>query len=263
MFKVLIIDDEKPVRQAITAMGHWEEFGITQLYEAMEGAGGLAVLREKQPEIVMVDMKMPQMDGVQFLETACREYPRVKYIVISGYDDYEYTRRAIKAKVLDYLLKPVIEAELNEVLRQAVSELNKQWDVQAEPVPQVVNHPLLQPLPLAKENQRYLYEIKNYIDQHYYREISLKVFAERYYLSKEYLSKLFKDEFGYNIYEYLLRIRMAKARELLMDPEVKIVTIAGKLGYHDHNYFSKAFKTYYGMTPTDFREKSLKAPACD
>jgi two-component system response regulator YesN len=106
----------------------------------------------------------------------------------------------------------------------------------------------------SREKQ-YLYEIKNYIEQYYYREIKLKFFADRYFLSKEYLSKLFKEEFGYNIYEYLLRIRMEQARKLLADPEVKVVSVAGHLGYHDQYYFSKAFKTYYGITPTEFREK--------
>jgi two-component system response regulator YesN len=108
MFKVLIIDDEKPVRQAITALGHWTELEIGQLYEAMEGERGLAILREYHPDIVLVDMKMPNLDGAGFLEIASHQFPRLKYIVISGYDDFEYTKRAIKAKVLDYLLKPVV-----------------------------------------------------------------------------------------------------------------------------------------------------------
>jgi two-component system response regulator YesN len=126
VYKALVIDDEKPARQAIITLGQWAAAGVTELYEAREGAAGLAVLRKKQPDIVIVDMKMPQMDGVKFLEIACREYPRVKYVVISGYDDYEYTRRAIRANVRDYLLKPVIEAELNEVINRVVDELNEE-----------------------------------------------------------------------------------------------------------------------------------------
>jgi two-component system response regulator YesN len=270
MYKALVIDDEKPARQAIIALGQWAAAGVTELHEAREGAGGLAVLRDKRPDIVMVDMKMPQMDGVEFLEIACREFPRAKYVVISGYDDYEYTRRAIRANVRDYLLKPVIEAELNEVIQRVVAELNQAkrsvWEsLNQENLfgPQVS---VLAENGREKQQSRYslcLYEIKKYIDQYYYREIKLKVFADRFFLSKEYLSKLFKEEFGYNIYEYLLRIRMEQARKLLADLEVKVISVAGRLGYHDQNYFSKAFKTYYGITPTEFREGLTRAASRD
>lgn len=270
MYQVLIIDDEKPVRQAIMAHGHWEELGIDRIYEALEGESGLAILRESCPDIVMVDMKMPRMDGVRFLEIAAQEYPRIKYIVISGYDDFEYTRPAIRAKVLDYLLKPVIEAELNAVLRRAVGELNRER--QQETASDILNQVnrfasnervfwkgRLEKQPHRQSQQKkYLHAIRDYIDQNYFREITLQDFAGRYFLSKEYLSKLFREEFGYNIYAYVLRIRMAKARELLADPEMKVLTIAEHLGYQDHNYFSRAFKTYYGMTPTEYREEGLK-----
>jgi two-component system response regulator YesN len=101
--------------------------------------------------------------------------------------------------------------------------------------------------------KKHLYEIKEYIDKNYSREITLSVFADRYYLSKEYLSKLFKEEFGYNIYEYVLKVRMEQARELLSEPAVKVLTVAERLGYRDNNYFSRAFKTYYGISPTEYR----------
>lgn len=245
MYKVLVIDDEKPVRQAILAMGRWEAAGITQFYEALEGESGLALLREHRPQIVMVDMKMPRMDGSRFLEIACQEYPESKYIVISGYDDYEYTRQAIRVKVLDYLLKPVSAAELNGAITLAVQELQRQ--------PQQATRPIGKEEFRAEKNP--LYAIKNFIDQNYFHEIKLCQFAQQYYLNKEYLSKLFKDEFGYSIYEYVLKIRMEKAKELLAEPTARIGDISEHLGYHDHNYFSKAFKTYFGLTPSEYREK--------
>lgn len=255
MYKALIIDDEKPVRQGIIAFGRWEEYGITQLFEAMEGEAGLSLLRAEQPEIVLVDMKMPNMDGVRFLEIARQEFPKVKYIVISGYDDFEYTKQAIKAKVLDYLLKPVIESELNEVLALAVTELAGEKGQLGEADG---NDFARFKKSLIASEKRSLYEIKDYIDCHFNRDIRLSIFAERYFLSKEYLSKLFREEFGFTIYEYVLKVRMEKAKELLSDPEVKVLTISAYLGYQDNNYFSRAFKTYYGVTPTEYRESVLK-----
>jgi two-component system response regulator YesN len=255
--KVLIIDDEKPVRQVITTLGHWKVYGIGQIYEAVEGETGLTCLREYEPDIVLVDMKMPLMDGVKFLEIASREFPLTKYIVISGYDDFEYTKRAIQAKVLDYLLKPVIESELNEALAKAVGELDIASNRAGERDTREQLHANL--LPVAGEDMiHHLNEIKDYIDHNFCQEIKLSLFAERYYLSKEYLSKLFKEKFGFNIYEYVLKVRMEQARELLANPGLKVLAIAKYLGYKDNNYFSRAFKTYYGIAPTEYRENLLK-----
>ena len=252
MYKALIIDDEKPVRQGIVALGHWEEFGVSELLEAMEGEAGLEILRTQQPEIVLVDMKMPKMDGTRFLEIARQEFPQVKYIVISGYDDFEYAKQAIKAKVLDYLLKPVVESELNEVLALAATELagEKGREQYGRSFAEFKKS-------LMTSDKRSLTEIKDYIDRHFERDIKLSFFAERYYLSKEYLSKLFREEFGFTIYEYVLKVRMEKAKELLSDPEVKVLTVSAYVGYQDNNYFSRAFKTYYGVSPTEFREGIL------
>lgn len=257
IYKALIIDDEKPVRQAIAALGHWETLGIIQIFEAVEGETGIACLREYHPDIILMDMKMPNMDGAKFLEIASREFPLAKYIVISGYDDFEYTKRAIQAKVLDYLLKPVIESELNEALAKAVRELKAARERVDEQDSRESLHEDL--LPLAGEDMiRNLNEIKDYIDHNFCQEIKLSLFAERYYLSKEYLSKLFKEKFGFNIYEYVLKVRMEKARELLANPGIKVLTIAKYLGYKDNNYFSRAFKTYYGSAPTEYREHLLR-----
>lgn len=257
IYTVLIIDDEKPVRQAIIALGHWNVFDIGQIYEAAEGENGLQCMREHDPDIILVDMKMPNMDGAKFLEIASREFPLAKYIVISGYDDFEYTKRAIQVKVLDYLLKPVIESELNEALSKAVAELD---NVKKENAKQELPNPIQSNLlPLAGEDMiRNLNEIKDYIDQNFCQEIKLSLFAERYFLSKEYLSKLFKEKFGFNIYEYVLKVRMKKACELLANPGIKVLAIAKYLGYKDNNYFSRAFKTYYGIAPTEYRENILK-----
>jgi two-component system response regulator YesN len=104
-----------------------------------------------------------------------------------------------------------------------------------------------------KNDNLNIYEIKEYIDSNYCQEIRISLFTDKYFLSREYLMKLFKNEFGCGIYEYVLRVRMEKARELIADPTVKIHSIAQMLGYSDNNYFSKAFRNYFGISPSDYR----------
>lgn len=125
MYKVLIIDDEEPLREAISILGDWEGLQVGSVLEASDGRSGLELLGQHQIDIVMVDMKMPELDGVEFLKIAEREYPDLLTIVISGYDDFGYTRQAIKSKVIDYLLKPINRAELNQALRKAVNLLEE------------------------------------------------------------------------------------------------------------------------------------------
>jgi two-component system response regulator YesN len=96
-------------------------------------------------------------------------------------------------------------------------------------------------------------KIKEYIDQHYFEDISIAYFTEKYFVSKEHLLRLFKQKYGCGIYEYTLNVRMEMAKELLADPALKIQMIAEKVGYHDTNYFSKAFKKHFGVSPQEYR----------
>jgi two-component system response regulator YesN len=99
-------------------------------------------------------------------------------------------------------------------------------------------------------------DIKAYIDNRYYEDIKISMFADKYFLSREYIMKLFKQQFGCGIHEYVQRIRMDKAKELLDDPSLKIQDISERLGYKDKNYFSKAFRNYFSVSPTEYRAAS-------
>jgi two-component system, response regulator YesN len=243
MYKALIIDDERPVHVVITKLGKWREYDIEPPYSAYHGRDGIKALRELRPDIVFVDMQMPVMGGIEFLNQASMEFPKTKYIVVSGYDDFSYAQIAIKNGAIDYLLKPVVAADLDKALSKAVSLLNREHNISPEKAANEVNLP-------PKE---VINEIKDYIDKNYTTDIKISMFSDKYFFSKEYLSKSFKKEFGYGIYEYALKLRMERAKELLNDPTMQIKDIAERLGYSNNNYFSKAFKNYYNISPTEFR----------
>lgn len=123
MYKLLIIDDEEPVREAISLLGDWNGLGIAETYEAAGGIEALSLLERQSVDIALVDMKMPEMSGSELLQRLEDEYPNLLTIVISGYDDFEFTRQAIRSKVVDYLLKPINRRELNAALRKATDVL--------------------------------------------------------------------------------------------------------------------------------------------
>lgn len=130
MYKVIIIDDEEPVREAIKILGKWEELHIKEIIEALNGKEGIELVRQKKPDIVIVDMKMPEMDGMTFLKILEEEHPEIQSIVLSGYNSFEYTRQAIKSKVADYLLKPVNKDELNSALSKCINNISKKREEQ-------------------------------------------------------------------------------------------------------------------------------------
>ncbi|WP_435922884.1 response regulator transcription factor [Paenibacillus sp. DYY-L-2] len=542
MYRALIIDDEEPVREAIRILGDWEGLQIEDVLEANDGKAGLDMLREYRPDIVMVDMKMPEMNGAEFLRAVETEFPELLTIVVSGYNDFEYTRQAIHSKVVDYLLKPINRQDLNQALGKAVGLLEAKHRVRSESITKniaynmslpklkekiyfsiiersfkkrnngaflsligaedpnlrygvlvlrilnmeairdsrfhadtellyfavanvinemsndgltyfsfanpkqereiiavftsrggypkelmfraeqvlksIVNHlsslfgiiaaggfgPVgTEPLDLAdsyeaavgsvrqidllrltgkavigqpdKPTQKEIHsltgrmpflrtaleagnlnqaktvlgefsgkirssdgfslgdadrvireivvllndmalelgvpadrtpssggerelrsfgietdfamfdqfeqvlirileyyseqirqslsgsrpfnveDIKEYIDNHYFEDIKISMFTEKYFLSREYLMKLFKQQFGYGIHEYVQKVRMDKAQQLLDDSSLKIQEISEMLGYKDKNYFSKAFRNYYSVSPSEYRSR--------
>jgi len=538
LYKVLIIDDEEPLREAIKILGDWELHRITEVLEAENGKDGLEAVRLHRPDIVLVDMRMPELEGPEFLQFVEREYPELVAIVVSGYNDFNYMRQAIKSNTVDYLPKPVKREEINQALTAAIARLeekrkkieeniernmainmslpmlkqhtyfslieknynlqtvkanlayiqpdyantslqmalirllnpdkiagakfNREPDLLRFAVTNVLNEPgdedvvcysfahprnqsdilivlthksnpsqaarhevvpiikwrikkledllgivsvaavgpicqnpfalgesykaaeqilnainildrkelvFKEPVEQAKiklhsltakahrlrhafehdgrgirhsivkeymrtveqsgyyglgnayrnqeELNMLLYdialelgvspealarakgsidadlefkdaaeversllllvdrygelisnallwnkafnvnEIKAYIDQYYYKEIKISLFTEKYFLSREYLMKLFKEEFGYGIYEYVQKVRMEKAKELLNDPMLKIQDISEMVGYSNNHYFSKAFKNYYHLSPTEYRVRKI------
>ena len=113
------------------------------------------------------------------------------------------------------------------------------------------------PSPECMSQEEVAADIRDYIDCNYYQNIKLSILEEKYHFSASYLTKLFNTAYGYSIYEYLLKVRMERAKELLENPNIKVLDIAERLGYSDNHYFSKAFKTYYNISPTQCRNEYL------
>lgn len=125
MYQVLLVDDEKMIRKSIRNRMDWEQYEVTVGGEAENGEEALRLMETLHPQIVLVDIRMPLMDGLAFIAEAKKHWPHVCYIIMSAYDDFEYAKQAIQLGVKDYILKPVIVDELEELIRKCVHELDK------------------------------------------------------------------------------------------------------------------------------------------
>jgi two-component system response regulator YesN len=124
-YKVVIIDDEPWTREVIKSLGQWEELGLEVVGEASDGEYGLELIQHLLPDIIITDVRMPHLTGFELVQLLREKGNDALVIIISGYDDYSYIRNALKLGVLDYLLKPVKQEELNNLLRQCTHILEQ------------------------------------------------------------------------------------------------------------------------------------------
>ena len=128
MYKILFVDDEEAVRKSIIKWVDWQALGFTVVGDAENGQEALEKVAALEPDIIITDIQMPYMDGLQLAEELRREYPEKGVILFSGYDEFEYAKQAIKLGVTEYILKPVNIQELTELLKNLRESMDKRLE---------------------------------------------------------------------------------------------------------------------------------------
>ena len=264
MYKALIIDDIALVRDAIRILGQWDVFEISEIYEAGNARDGLNIIQEKQPDIIITDMKMPVMDGPALLTYMENEHIPGKIIVISGFSDFSYMRTAIRSGAVDYILKPIDPQDLNNALAAAVAQLEQEGSQKNAESPMEANRLAEQKTsmqtPTPSAASPVIQEVLAYIEQNYRSELTLSDLADRFYVSKEHLSRLFKKETGQNLFSYIIERKLLEGRRLLTETDSTLDDIAYSLGFSNGNYFSKVFKKNVGISPSSYRAAPPRFP---
>lgn len=239
--KVLITDDELYMTEYIKKLVDWEGYGFEQVLTA--GGGSLArdLLREHRPQLLITDIKMPRISGLDLARMIAAESLPVKVIIISGYSDFEYAKQALRYGVSEYLVKPVLKKDLVETLERILQKSRKEAP---EEKTQIC---------LSGDKRAVIAYVKNYINENFDRNLSLDRLGEVVHLHPAYLSKVFKEVTDVNLSSYITDIRMQKAAELLEQTDLKVHEVMGLTGYSKSQYFSKLFKDKFGVTPKEYR----------
>ena len=196
---------------------------------AQTGDQALALIEQLSPDLVVTDIRMPVMDGITLLSRVREQFPFTKFIITSGFSDFEYARKAITLKVSDYLLKPVDPDELKE----ALTKIKKEFQIAGNDYEEIFN---AQTAALTPSQIADL--LKDFIVNNYSEDINLNLIAD----NLNYTSR------------YLINLRMSHAQRLLLhEPGLSIKQIGEMCGYHDQGYFSRIFKKYTGKSPLEFR----------
>lgn len=243
MYKLIIIDDEQGILDGIANLFPWNNIGFEIVGIFFNGKKALNYIQSHTVNVVMSDIKMPGMDGIT-LAKELRNYPQIKIVLFSSYQNYEYFHSAIKYHIADYLLKPIKYEELINCFAEIRENLDQEGNKAVNDKPQ-------------NYYDKIVTDVKEYISSNY-QNASLEKAAAKVGLSNNYLSKVFKDNAGTGFAEYLMKVRMEKACAFLEDIHYKSYEIAFLIGYDNPKNFSRAFKNYFNMSPLEYRNKKIK-----
>ncbi|MEK3881721.1 response regulator [Paenibacillus sp. PL2-23] len=127
MYQLLIVDDQPDLVTDLATNLPWRSIGIGEVHQAGSGAEALDIMRSTPIDVVISDIRMPGISGLDLIETIRRTWSHVRCILLSGYNDFEYAQRALKSQATDYLLKPVEDEELLTAVGRAIEELESRW----------------------------------------------------------------------------------------------------------------------------------------
>lgn len=269
--RLVIIDDEQIVIEGIRAIIKREELPCDVVGSAGDGIEGRNVIREKEPDLVITDIRIPGIDGLSLIEEMREFLPDTCFIVISGYTEFQYAQKALKLGVLDYIDKPVTIAKLKEAIHR-VDEARMQnadfWRLTAGKAGTSAEAGTSSAgttgdgagtgTAAADEltpetGHRVIDRLLQYIAKNYTNDLGLSELAEMAGLNPAYLSVLFKETVGESYIKYLTDLRIRKAKELLSGGE-KIADVSNRVGYSNTHYFTDIFKKHEGMTPGEYRD---------
>ena len=246
MIKVLIAEDENLIRKKLLHFIDYDALGMVVVAEVDNGVSGVELIKKYKPDIVLADINMPEKDGLDMIKETL-DYDYIA-IIISGYDYFSYAQRALKYGVTDYLLKPISLDDLNEALVNAREIIYKKRSVISR------NSDIENAIDISTDEaikDSTVVEMINFIKNNYQDKISISDLSKKLAYSESMLNRKFKKEVHITFNEYLNRYRINKAIELLKNSDYNITEISYMWGYSSAKYFSRVFKKYLGISPSD------------
>ena len=257
--KLLIADDEKTIRDGLASLP-WQSIGINKIHEATNGLSAKEILKTTPIDVVISDVKMPGMTGLELAEYV-REYNLdMAVILLTGFSDFSFAQSAIKSGVMDYMLKPVSPEGIINTVSTVVERL-KQKRYEAKVVRQYERDANSVDLGEQLHHQfrgvsEQPIKILQYMAKNFTNEISQGEIAEKYHFSAAHLSRMMKKETGYAFSEILISMRLFEATLLLKEDKIKVSLIGEKIGFKDSRYFSQVFKKVFICTPNEYRKNA-------
>lgn len=296
MCRILIVEDEL-IERMVLKKTLMKRFRDCEVVEAENGREAINIFHDKEIDITIMDIEMPGIKGIEVAELMRKENKDICIIFLSAYDKFEYARKAISVRAMEYLLKPYSEREIVSVIEEAVrscivSETENSMDGEPDDgymelkylqggiqgantvnslagsecgtgVAEVEEQKLLQTQSLTDDNINRLRVmvsmVEEYIRSNYMYDISMQDAAQAVNYSEPYFCKMFKLQYGQSFTSYLTDYRIEKAKKMLMQPTINVKVVGERVGYGDSNYFARVFRRVTGVSPSEYRNSFLKS----
>lgn len=254
MLRILIAEDEDMIRKGLVYTTDWLSMDCVVVAEASNGREGYEKILEFGPDVVITDICMPFMDGIEMIKKAS-EQVRFKSILLTSYADFEYARRAIEARVCEYLLKPVDEEALGGIMKKLGAEIasSRQMEYALELGALEGGYLNLDDyMQLDRSENQYVSRALGAIRERFAQKISIEGIAEGMGVSSSYLSRKFKEITGQTFLDFLHKYRVQQAVAMLSTRQYRISEISEATGFSDYKHFCAVFKKYTLKSPTKF-----------
>lgn len=248
MLKYIVADDEKMVRIGIKLLVQDMKLPMECIGEAFDGISLIELLKIAKPLICFVDIKMPNMNGIDAIRHGNEISPETNFIILTGFAEFEYAKEAIALNVVDYLLKPIDEDVMLNLYNKISKKLdNEKNTVEYDKLTHEIDDNLHGDLPK---------QMKDYIDQHYNKDISIAILADRFNITTSYASRIFHKKNGMKFIDYLSTIRINNAKRIMqVNPHLSIKIIGEMVGYYSTRHFTKLFVKIVGCYPSDYKKQ--------
>ncbi|MEH6995117.1 helix-turn-helix domain-containing protein [Neobacillus drentensis] len=250
MYDVVLVDDDVIVIEFLKKVIPWQDYGFQVVANFQDSSDALVFLLENPYDVMITDIGMPKLNGIELIEKLKSSKINSYNVILSCHDEFTFAQQAIKLEAYDYILKESMEeSNIIDLLDRLKNKIDQERYTSNQHLK------VTQFLEMTTRNEDVL-KAQRYVQTHFGEKISLTEVAEHLHLNSSYFSRMFKKETGEGFIEYVTRVKMEKALELL-DQSIKTVEqIAYELGFESKSYFLKTFKRFYGLSPKSLKYKN-------
>ncbi|WP_150270012.1 response regulator transcription factor [Paenibacillus tepidiphilus] len=250
---ILVVDDEPRTRQGIKQTLEQWAAGRYTVETAENGVEARERLLTERVNLLITDVRMPVVSGLDLIRSLAGAQRKPVVIVISGYAEFTYVQQALQLGAFNYLLKPLDKAELLQVAEEALK--HEEEEQRREKMVKLADRKLLEIDPDEPVMGEAVREALAYVAGHMSEPLTMAEVAARLHLNASYFSVLFKEQTGVPFSEYVTRLRLQRAKELLVKSRLSIGEIGESIGYRTDKYFIRVFKEHEGISPSRYRQQ--------
>lgn len=249
---VLIVEDEMLEQEFLKSIVLDELLPEDTLLTCESGAQAIQLAKQYQPDIIIMDLMITEMDGLSAIEKIRKFLPNTCITILSAYNDFSYAQKAINLRVFEYLLKPVKPTVFKEIFSKMLKTvssdnilINEESDEKS--------------IDTNDDRQYFIEESVKYNKEHFKERLTLEMVASKVFLNPKYFSHVFKKEMGIAFTEYVVQLKVQYACRLLETTNYPVYRISSECGFSDPSYFNRVFCAQMNMTPQTYRKHTLSS----